>query len=178
MDSLKPAYLLLWQELLAQSTPNLTCKQQGHSNCAPSCNDILQHKDEATPSERVCRSYPGKDRLTGSYKLLLLLLLAFILLLKLQALCLSCSCSGISLRELFLHSCMLTLYLLDITGTTWTDLASEQLLHTAAFMLIGISCSANSTMMQQPSLTSSTECSTTFNHRQYEQSWKATAEGT
>jgi len=134
-----------------------------------------QHQDAATASERVCRSYPGKDRLAGSYKLLLLLLLAFILLLKLQALCLSCLCSGISLHELCLHSCMLTLYLLDITGPAWTDLASEQLLHTAAFKLIGISCSANSTMLEQPSLTTLTECLTTFTHRQYGQSWKATA---
>ena len=116
----------MWQELSNMKISILICKQQGHSNCAPSCNDILQHQNAATPSQGVCRSYPGKDRLAGSYKLLLLMLLALILLPKLQALRHCCLCFGIGLHGLFLHSCMFSLHLLDVIGPTWTDLPSEQ----------------------------------------------------
>ena len=183
----------------------LICKQQGHSNCAPSCNDILQHQNAATPSQGVCRSYPGKDRLAGSYKLLLLMLLALMLLPKLQALRLSCLCFGISLHDLFLHSCMFSLHLLDVIGPTWTDLPREQhcpltagCFHVDWHKLLSqqhnddFSLGRNAKVcrqpsgyalynrpittepMQQPSLTTST----TLSHRQYDPSWKASAEGT
>ncbi len=132
MDSPKPAYLHVWQELSIQKIPILMqatrpqqlCTIMQQNLAASGCS--IEHQDAATAPERVCRSYPDKDRLAGSYKLLLLLLLALILLLKLQALRVSYLCFGIGLHELFVHSCMLTLYLFEITGPAWTDLPSEQ----------------------------------------------------